>query len=76
MKIDVYTQPNCPPCQWVKALLQDKNITYTEYNIQKDMNARKRLLTQYECYSTPTVIINEGEHILTGDTISSLETLL
>ncbi|WP_409253528.1 glutaredoxin family protein [Bacillus sp. SCS-153A] len=57
--ITVYTQPDCPPCSFVKELLSNNTIPYTEKDIRKDHHARKELIEKYKAMSTPVVIINE-----------------
>ncbi|UOY93803.1 thioredoxin family protein [Ectobacillus sp. JY-23] len=73
-EIELYTQPECPPCEIVKLFFQHHQLTYTEYNIKVDTDAARRLTEQYQAYSTPTVIIN-GEAVI-GFNIERLEQLL
>ncbi|GAA3322840.1 hypothetical protein GCM10020331_044320 [Ectobacillus funiculus] len=46
-------------------------ISYVEYNIKQDGAARKRLLHDYNSYSTPTVVV-DGEAV-TGFNIERLQ---
>jgi glutaredoxin 3 len=73
-KVELYTQPDCPPCQIVKEFFRHYSITYTEYNIKTDNAARNRLIYDYNSYSTPTVVV-DGEAV-TGFNIERLEQLL
>ncbi|CAI8793436.1 MULTISPECIES: glutaredoxin family protein [Bacillus] len=73
-KIEVYTQPDCPPCTIVKEFLKHNNITYKEFDVKKDSAARNRLLYDYNSYSTPTVVI-DGE-VVSGFQIEKLQQLL
>lgn len=57
--ITVYTQPDCPPCSFVKELLTNNTIAFTEKDIRKDLKARKELIEKYKAMSTPVVIIND-----------------
>ncbi|MCP8970882.1 glutaredoxin domain-containing protein [Ectobacillus ponti] len=57
-KVEVYTQPDCPPCSIVKQMLQHYSVAFTEYNIQEDFKARDRLVYDYNAYSTPTVVVD------------------
>ena len=71
-KIEVYTQPDCPPCVIVKEFLKHNNVAYEEFDV-KDA-ARNRLLNDYDSYSTPTVVI-DGE-VVAGFQIEKLQQLL
>lgn len=73
-KIEVYTQPDCPPCTIVKEFLKHNNVVYEEFDIKKDAAARNRLLYDYESYSTPTVVIDE--EVVAGFQIEKLKQLL
>ena len=73
-KIEVYTQPDCPPCTIVKEFLKHNNVVYEEFDIKKDAAARNRLLYDYESYSTPTVVIDE--EVVAGFQIEKLQQLL
>ncbi|MFX3624062.1 MAG: glutaredoxin domain-containing protein [Ectobacillus sp.] len=72
--VEVYTQPDCPPCKIVKQFLQHHHIPFIEYNIKKDSAARNRLQSDYNSYSTPTVVVN-GEAV-TGFDLEKLQNLL
>ncbi|WP_421384333.1 glutaredoxin family protein [Bacillus salacetis] len=56
--ITVYTQPDCPPCSFVKELLTHHAVTFTEKDIKKDPQARKELIEKYKAMSTPVVLID------------------
>lgn len=73
-KIEVYTQPDCPPCIIVKEFLKHNNVAYEEFDVKKDTAARNRLLYDYDSYSTPTVVI-DGE-VVAGFQIEKLQQLL
>ena len=72
-KIEVYTQPDCPPCVIVKEFLKHNNIAYEEFDVKR-RRARNRLLYDYDSYSTPTVVI-DGE-VVAGFQIEKLQQLL
>lgn len=72
--VEVYTQPECPPCQIVKEFLKHNDIAFEEYDIKKDTAARNRLLHEYDSFSTPTVVV-DGE-VVAGFQIEKLEELL
>lgn len=55
-KVTIYTQDQCPPCQFVKQYFNQKNISFTEKNI-KNQNYKSELL-DLDAFSTPTVVID------------------
>lgn len=73
-RVDVYTQPDCPPCQIVKQFLDHNHITYTVYDVSKDQQARNKMIEEFKSYSTPTVSV-DGE-IVAGFDLQKLEKLL
>lgn len=73
-KIEVYTQPDCPPCVIVKEFLKHNNVVYEEFDVKKDAAARNRLLYDYDSYSTPTVVIDR--EVVAGFQIEKLQQLL
>ncbi len=36
-KIEVYTQPDCPPCVIVKEFLKHNNVAYEEFDVKKTL---------------------------------------
>ncbi|WP_456271713.1 glutaredoxin domain-containing protein [Bacillus sp. AK031] len=73
-KITVYTQPDCPPCVYVKELLTHHNIPFIEKDIMKDNKARQELVEKYHAMSTPAVLINGKIHL--SSELSKLPNLL
>jgi glutaredoxin len=57
-KITIYTQPDCPPCEFAKLFLQDKGFEYELKDIQKDNSSRMELTKKYHSFTTPTFVIN------------------
>lgn len=64
-KVVLYSQPDCPPCEFAKHYLSDKGISYTIKDIKKDKNARNELIHKYQSFSTPTFVIND-DLVITG----------
>jgi glutaredoxin-like YruB-family protein len=73
-RVDVYTQPDCSPCQIVKQFLEHNQISYTEYDVSKDDQARNKMIHEFKSYSTPTVSV-DGE-IAAGFDLQKLKKLL
>ncbi|TDL80128.1 glutaredoxin domain-containing protein [Peribacillus frigoritolerans] len=73
-RVEVYTQPDCPPCQIVKQFLDHHKIEYKVFDVSKDANARSKMINELKSYSTPTVTV-DGE-IAAGFDLQKLEKLL
>ncbi|GGH99856.1 MULTISPECIES: glutaredoxin family protein [Mammaliicoccus] len=56
-KVTIYTQDQCPPCQFVKQYFKEKEIDYIEKNIKNKQF--KSELIDLDSFSTPTVLIND-----------------
>lgn len=56
-KLIIYTQDDCPPCNFVKNYLSEHHINYIEKNI-KNTSFRNEML-EYDAFSTPFIILNE-----------------
>ncbi|MGF2615459.1 NrdH-redoxin [Rossellomorea vietnamensis] len=56
--ITVYTQPDCPPCSFVKEFLTNQEIPFIEKDIRKDPASRKELIEKYKAMSTPLIVMN------------------
>lgn len=72
--VEVYTQPDCPPCKVVKQFLEHHSVSYKEFDVSVDMAARDRMVNEFQSYSTPTVRV--GEELVVGFDLSKLQTLL
>ena len=57
-QITLYTQPDCPPCEYSKLFLQEHGFTYIMKDIQKDPSAKRELIKKYQSFSTPTFVID------------------
>lgn len=74
MNIELFTQDGCPPCEFLKNYLKEKNISYVEYNVSKDQNAKNRMMFELDSYSTPTILI--GNEVIRGVQIEEIEAAL
>jgi Glutaredoxin-like protein, YruB-family len=74
MKITVYSQPDCPPCQVVKQFLAHHNISFEHIDITEDLKARDYLVHELQSFSTPTVTV--GEQVVKGFDLQLLSQLL
>lgn len=53
----VYSQPDCPPCEWTKDFLTRNGIEFTVKDVRADAKAREELLA-IGFRSTPVTIID------------------
>ena len=66
-KVVIYTGQRCAHCDWAKALLNKKNIEFTEYNIAIDVTKREEMLKKSNGARTvPQIFI--GEYHVGGNT--------
>ncbi|MDF2531023.1 MAG: glutaredoxin [Clostridia bacterium] len=59
--VELYTSETCVYCHAAKEFLSANNIRYTEYNITKDVQARKALMKKG--YMSVPLIIIDGKEI-------------
>ncbi|WP_226658167.1 glutaredoxin domain-containing protein [Guptibacillus hwajinpoensis] len=64
--VKLYTQPACPPCEFVKNYFQMHDVKYELLNIQENRTARNELINDHGSMSTPTIVI-DGEVIIGFD---------
>jgi glutaredoxin-like YruB-family protein len=70
----LFTQPDCPPCRWVKSYLAEKGLEYEERDISADPEAVTELVEKYNSRSTPTLVI--GEQVMIGFDPEELDQIL
>jgi glutaredoxin 3 len=74
MKIELFTQDGCPPCEFLKNYLKEMNASYIEYNVSHDESAKKRMMFELDSYSTPTLIIDN--EVIRGVQMEQIEAAL
>jgi glutaredoxin-like YruB-family protein len=74
LKVVIFTQPDCPPCQVVKLFLEEKGVVFEERDISLDPSAARELTDQYNSHSTPTLVI--GEEVMIGFDPERLDEIL
>jgi glutaredoxin 3 len=72
--IAVYSTPTCPYCHQVKQYLQDKGVSFTDYNVATDMDARNTMVQKSGQLGVPVIVI-DGE-VVVGFNRSKLDELL
>ena len=62
-KAEIYSSPFCGFCYRAKALLESKQIQYTEYNVISNPEKRQEMMTRAQGrYTVPQIFFN-GEHL-------------
>lgn len=73
-RIELYTQPGCPPCKQAAEFLTDQGVDFVTYDVREDDAAMNRLVNDLKSRSTPTIVI-DGE-VLFGFDPERLQALL
>jgi glutaredoxin-like YruB-family protein len=74
LKLMLFTRPDCPPCDWLKAWLRERNLEFEEHDVSTDKVAVFTLVRKYRSQSTPTLVI--GEKVLIGFEPEKIEAAL
>ena len=69
--IEVYTTNNCPYCIQTKALLDAKNLSFEEINIESDPSLVKEMITRSKQRTVPQIFI-DGQSIGGYDDLARL----
>ncbi|WP_297435129.1 glutaredoxin family protein [uncultured Clostridium sp.] len=56
--IKVYSTPVCPWCDKAKDYLKRKDVEFTAYNVQEDMEAREEMVSKTKQMGVPVLDIN------------------
>ncbi|MGL4763133.1 MAG: glutaredoxin domain-containing protein [Sarcina sp.] len=56
--IKVYSTPVCPWCDKAKDYLKRKEVEFTAYNVQEDMEAREEMIASSKQMGVPVLDIN------------------
>lgn len=64
-KVEIYSSDTCINCIKAKEYFDEIGVAYTEYNISKDIEAKRELIGM-GYMSVPVILIN-GEHVLGFD---------
>lgn len=63
--VTVYSTDTCPHCVAAKDYLSQNGVSYTEKNVQRDVNARKELMSMGHM-GVPVILV-DGEEIVGFD---------
>lgn len=73
-KVVIYSQPGCPPCDWAKTYMTERNIPFTVKDVSSDFSAQKELVGKYKSRSTPTIVVDN--EVMIGFDPDRLEKML
>jgi len=59
MKIIIYTTHYCPYCVHAKQLLERKNLSYDEINVEDNDALRQEMMDKSQRRTVPQIFINE-----------------
>lgn len=72
--VEIYTWASCPFCLRAKALLDRKNIQYTEHKIDGDEAARAKMVERTGGpRSVPQIFVDGSHHVGGCDDLHALE---
>ena len=72
-KVEIYTGPLCAFCDFAKALLDRKGISYKEIFIGDDINKMEEMIKKSNGMRTVPQIFIDGQHIGGNDKLQALE---
>jgi glutaredoxin 3 len=72
-QVEIYTKWTCGYCSRAKALLDSKNIAYTEYDVTSDAAKRAEMVERVPGAQTVPQIIIGGKPIGGCDDLSALD---
>ena len=72
-KVEIYTGPLCAFCDFAKALLDRKGISYKEIFIGDDTNKMEEMIKKSNGMRTVPQIFIDGEHVGGNDKLQALE---
>jgi len=72
-KIEVYSGDYCPFCSRAKRLLKERDLAFTEYNVQREPHLREEMITRSAGSRTiPQIFIND-RHVGGCDELYALD---
>ena len=72
-KVEIYTGPLCAFCDFAKALLDRKGVSYKEIFIGDDTNKMEEMIKKSNGMRTVPQIFVDGQHIGGNDKLQTLE---
>ena len=60
-KVTIYSSPTCGFCKMAKEFLNEKNISFTDYDVTVDTDKAQEMVDMTGQMGVPVIIIGEGE---------------
>ncbi len=60
-EITLFTKNNCPDCDKARTFLKDKNLAFTEYNMDQDEKAAEKRKAIDDSQDVPFAVINKAQ---------------
>ena len=74
-KVEIYTSPTCHYCKDLKGFLDEKSITYEEYDVTADEERRKELTERSQQMGVPVMFVDTDTMIVGFDREKVMEAL-
>lgn len=74
MKVKIYTTPTCGYCHMAKQYLNERNISYEEFNVALDREAAEQMLNLTGQMGVPVIVVNN--EVIIGFNRTKLDQLL
>lgn len=58
--IIIYSTPSCVYCKMAKQFFKENNLSYTEHNVQEDMQAQQEMIAKSHQLGVPVIDV-DGE---------------
>jgi glutaredoxin 3 len=71
-KVEMYATGWCPYCARARALLEQKGVAFTEFDIDEEPRQRDEMIRRAGRTSVPQIFI-DGEHIGGSDELAALD---
>lgn len=71
--VEIYTTPHCPYCADAKALLKKKNVAFTEIDVSRDRDLRRKMTQRANGgYTVPQIFVG-ATHVGGCDDLYALD---
>jgi glutaredoxin 3 len=70
--VTVYVSDWCPYCQRAKSLLQQKQVVFSEVNVDEDAKSREEMIARSNRRTVPQIFIGE-KHVGGFDELDALD---
>jgi glutaredoxin 3 len=70
--VTIYVSDWCPYCQRAKSLLAQKNVTFSEINVEEDEKSREEMIARSNRRTVPQIFIGE-RHVGGCDDLMALD---